>query len=245
MVTVDDRMGSRDLLEPLIQLGVPAVSGRLESGDIEIVGNGPGGNPILLGYEYKALSEVITAIQTGRLAEQLRVMCDAYSRSTLLIYGFVRAGDEGELLTLVGREWRPAGFGKRQLNYVGFQGALSSMRVMLGVDSVIVPTKTEAAWWLRAQYHWWCCKEWEQHTTHKGLMERPVSEHTTFRPGRTPLRVYIAKELPGIGTGKLEAIEARFRTTREMIMAQEADWREIEGIGEVTAKKIVEAVGKE
>jgi ERCC4-type nuclease len=47
----------------------------------------------------------------------------------------------------------------------------------------------------------------------------------------------IASEFSGIGWERARAVEKHFGTLRKMFEAEESEWREVEGIGKLTAKK--------
>ena len=63
-VLVDDRAGSVDLVkyQPLKR---SAELTRLRAGDVLIVGNGPGGRPVLVGIEFKTVADLIQSIDNG------------------------------------------------------------------------------------------------------------------------------------------------------------------------------------
>jgi ERCC4-type nuclease len=54
----------------------------------------------------------------------------------------------------------------------------------------------------------------------------------------------IAAELPHIGVDRSRLVERHFRSVVHMINAEEEEWLEVEGVGKVTAREVVEAVRK-
>src|SRR3990170_3568798 len=98
---IDTRAGSNELIDPLSNLGVPVESGILASGDIEILGNGPNGTPLLVGIEYKKIPDLIACVRSGRFADQLRGMRDTYLISWLLIEGRLKGVGSKEQLKVL------------------------------------------------------------------------------------------------------------------------------------------------
>jgi DNA integrity scanning protein DisA with diadenylate cyclase activity len=62
-----------------------------------------------------------------------------------------------------------------------------------------------------------------------------------LRPGKPSLLRRIAIELPNIGYERVAIVE-KFGTVRRMFEATEEEWRNLEGIGKVTAKNCWEAL---
>jgi ERCC4-type nuclease len=54
----------------------------------------------------------------------------------------------------------------------------------------------------------------------------------------------VAATFPGVGSEKLLDIEEKFGSIREMVNADAATWRQIDGIGKKTAEAIVTYVGE-
>ena len=136
MISVDDRIGSIELI-PILQSAAqtlcsakhkvipPVTSTRLVAGDVCFDGNGQGGKRIAVGIERKRLRDMINSIRTGRYAgSQLPTMLDLYDDCYLIIEGYQRCGQDGELETLLTRaesfssglsgKWAPLTIGNNQ-----------------------------------------------------------------------------------------------------------------------------------
>src|SRR3954469_22301306 len=120
MILVDKREGSRqlaDYIEPksIVQLGEYDT-------DVAFMGSGPGGEPLLIGIEYKRIDDVLHCILDGRFSGiQLPRMIDTYGegRIYLLIEGAYRVDSTSGILELQRWDpskrkvlWKPAQYGR-------------------------------------------------------------------------------------------------------------------------------------
>lgn len=236
---IDDRAGSCDLMryEPVRSIGELC---RLESGDAMAVGNGANG-PVLVGVEVKSLYDLISSAETGRLqATQIPAMLTTYDVNWLLYFGAYRIGICDRLETRRGRDWRPVKLGSRECPYGYVEGIVFDL-AMLNVHTRHVSDMREAAVWLGRLHRWWT-KPWDKH---KGMRVLDKSHGVSLMPhmdAATLQRVKIANALPGIGFERAMAAADHFVSVRGMINADVGEWEEVEGIGKVIAKAVVEAV---
>ncbi len=246
MIYVDDREGSGDLVSPLQRLGVGAETLRMDFGDVAWLGNGPeGSHTVSCGVEIKKIRDLMTSIQDGRLSgHQLPGLCRQYDVRYLLVEGWWRPGPEGILEIgkevidkpdFTGIKWFPLEFGRRRYLYQEVDKALNSMAIKAGVYLILTDTRHETAWAIRDLYSWWTDKEWEEHRSHLGLHR--VEDTALLVP--PSLRRRVAQELPGVGHQKSATVAAYFKTTWDMVNADEKAWREIAGIGKTLATRIV------
>lgn len=234
---IDTRAGSKDLIFPLRQLGVPVEEAILPAGDAEIVGNGPDG-PMMVGVEAKTVEDAITCMRNGRFADQARGMRDYYEVRWLLVYGRTRS-ERGVLASLKGNRWRVLPNRPTEQEYGAW---LLSMTQSNGMLLWQAEDELRAAKWLRWLWLWWTAKEWDEHRAHLNFYQAPVS-HNPFKKPTLALRV--AHVLPGIGDKKAHAAANHFKSARNILLADEASWMQIEGIGKKTAEGIVSGVTAE
>lgn len=244
---IDDRDGSRDLagIEPAKSISELT---RLDSGDCMIIGNGPGGAVVNVGVEVKSIWDLVSSAETGRLqATQVPAMLKTYDMSWLLYHGAYRIGADGYLWVRrkFGRpgdkhEYRPLKLGKRQVPYAYIEGLIYDFAFM-GIHTRHVTDVREAAIWLHSLHRWWS-KPWDKH---RGMRVIDKSREVSLMPGmdeREMQRTRIAAQLPAVGFERAITAARHFPSVREMINAPVEEWTQVDGIGKVIARAIVEAV---
>ena len=99
VIFVDYRAGSHELVAPLKALGLPVEETTLDAGDVAFSGRGEKGKEVLVGIEYKRLSDLISSLRTERLqGHQLVAMSEAgFDYSWLLIEGELLYDSRGRL----------------------------------------------------------------------------------------------------------------------------------------------------
>jgi ERCC4-type nuclease len=233
MILIDDRTGSKDLYD-LMPPGSAEIC-RLNYGDVAFLGKGDG-KPVAVGIELKGLNDVLQCIQSGRFSgHQLPGLLKDYDVVYLIVEGAWRPGKEGTLERLGRGGWQTLVLGTRVWMYRELDNWLASIESMTGVRLRRTESERETAAVILNLYHWWTDKEWEEHRSHLAFdrSSRPV----LVKPSLT---VRVAKELTGIGWEKAGAIARHFGSVRGMAMAEEKQWREIDGIGDVLSKRIVQ-----
>jgi len=234
---VDSRAGSKELIKPLRQLGVEVEEVLLPAGDVEIVGNGVGGAPTLVGVEYKSVEDAAQCMRNGRFAEQARGMKANFQVSWLLVEGRVKAVGK-QLMVKKGDRWKAVHAG------VTYQELAAWMMTMAQANGILLwrtESRTETVEWLRVFNNWWTVKQWEQHRAHLEWYVPPVVGSNPFE-GEPPLVQKVAATLPHIGTVKAERVAKHFGSVKKMCCESQAGWITIPGVGKRMAAAIVKAI---
>jgi ERCC4-type nuclease len=241
MLYIDDRVGSKDLLSPLRNFGVPAELMRLEYGDFAFVGRGLQGVPMTIGIELKETRDLIKSLDTKRIAgHQLRGLLDTYDRAWLLTEGIWRASDEGILETF-SAGWRAVSIGPKRVMARDIEKQILTLVIRGGISHHHCSTRTDTIRWLSVLYHWWCDKDMDEHKSHLAFHQPDLDRALLETPSVCRL---IAKELPGIGWEKSRAVEEYFGgSVIEMVNSPREKWSEIPGVGKVIAGRVVAALG--
>lgn len=236
MLTIDPREGSQNLIEPLSLMGLPVKKEKLEYGDVAFIGRGPEEAVLGVGLEYKSVSDLLQSWHDGRLlGHQMPGMLNSYSVVYLLVEGVISA-DSDDRIRYLGSQgrWKTVRSETRYTNLIGW---LETLRHLYGVHIVQTANLLSTCVAIRSIYQWWQ-KEYLTHGT-------AVTIHTPdLRRGLvTPTRIMkVANTFPGVGSEKLLDIEEKFGSIREMVNADAATWREVDGIGKKTSEAIVNYV---
>jgi ERCC4-type nuclease len=240
MITLDKRSGSMELL-PYFPKG-SAQLGNLQFGDACFMGNGPSG-PVLVGFERKSIRDLINSVDSGRLqGHQIPGLLSSYNYSYIIIEGLWQPGAKG-LLEVWGRNgWRPLQNGKRQYSGSLVDNLMNTLTLLAGITVRQTSNQRHTSLLIQHLYGWWQ-KDWDSHRGHLGFSCTPHPVTIDLRkPG---LVQRVAKEFPGIGWEKSRAAATHFRSVLEMCLSPWTEWEKIGGIGETTAKRIVEAIQHE
>lgn len=249
MITLDMRLGSEKLLEPLRKAGLPVEEANppLPAGDLMWIGRGEQGAPLVIGIEYKHLSELISSLRTDRLAGyQLHAMRAAeegqkplYDVAYLLVEGEVIYDERGQLLRRSSRQtFKPLG-----MNIDEMRKRLISMHLCGGLNLIESRNQRDSVQWIKSLYHSWTDKDLDEHRSHLALYEPPpLVPLTKFE--RT------VRTLPGVGLQFAKGAEKTFKSIRRAINASGREWANIESendgktrkLGQAKAEKIVDYV---
>jgi ERCC4-type nuclease len=233
LLYIDDRDGSREMAEFLTE----AVMVNLEFGDAMITGNGPEGL-VEIGVERKTIGDLVNSITTGRLSgHQLPGLLESYYRVYLVVEG-VWSGDphDDELKEQRWRgNWQALDRGKRKFRANGVWSYLTTLEA----TGVVVRTTRDlihTCQIIKYLERWWG-KEWKEHQGHD-MINRAGPMEAMLNVGK-PLRIRsIAADLPHVGHKRSKAVISKFKTMEEMTIATEEEWKEIEGLGNVSAREI-------
>lgn len=245
MLLVDDRIGSKDLLTPLKNFGVPAESAHLEFGDFAFMGRGLGGKPVSVGVELKRAKDMLNSRFSGRLAgHQLPGLLATYDRVWLVTEAMWRASKQGVLETWQFRKrgpgWYPLTVGNRAFMVRDLHKGILTYTIRGGVHYWHCPTANDTVLFISALYHWWTDKNMDEHKSHLALYQQDLDRSLLIKPSQ--FRQTVAT-WPGVGMTRSYAVEKHFGgSISKAVRASESEWAEIEGIGKLTAKKIKEAL---
>ena len=241
MIRLDNRVGSGDLESYFRKWRVPFTLCRLEYGDAAIKGNGPNGSTIEVGVEIKKVRDALNSICDGRFAgHQLPGLLESYQCVWLVLEGQFSCDFESGLLTFrKGKRMAPLSVGTRQFMFRDLDHWLTTMETRGGVKVRRTLSRMETARYIADLHSWWTVKEFEQHRSHLAFDETMVDGDILLRPN---LVRRIAAELPGIGWTRSKAVAARFGSVVEMVLANENEWKECEGVGQGIAAKVTKAL---
>lgn len=260
MLYVDDRAGSNTLarhIEPqsLVSLG------RFNA-DVEFLGFGPQHMPIPIGIEYKKIDDLLKCMIDGRFTgTQLPAMKKCYERCYLLVEGSYRPNPESGVLQTrrYDRKKRAWGWQDDRFTYQQLDSYLNTLAERAGIRIMRSFDVKESAKMVMDLYRWWTAKDYEDHRSHlqpdmSQLPSKVQPDNPMFLTEDASLLRMWASHLPGVGWKKAEHIERHFGSAREMANATEEEWQQVQwksksgrnnGIGPITAKKIIDEVTKE
>ncbi len=237
MITLDNRVGSKDLLKYMPK--GRAKLGHLEYGDAAFLGNGPNEEPIPVGIELKRLLDLLSSMVTGRLSgHQLPGMQACYRVRYLIVEGIWRPNPQSGLLEYPrGKVWLPVELGNRTFMAREVEGFLNTQDVIGGMHIRVTNSARQTAQVILNLYHWWTDKSWEEHRSHLAFDESDTLSTALLTKPKLLRRM--AKELPGIGWKKSQAVEAHFENVVEMVNADVGEWEKIAGVSKGIGEKVV------
>jgi ERCC4-type nuclease len=230
MILVDAAVGSKELVEPLMRLGLRARKTHLPYGDVAFVGRGQGGSEVGIGIELKKFRDLVSSLRSGRLqGHQLIGLQQAYDFRWLIVEGQWKHGRYGELIqgkSRVHGSMTAAELEKRLLT-LEVQGGIRIRHTFSRADTLRV---------LGSLYRWWTDRSLEEHDSHITIYHPPTLVPVSqFRQ--------TVSTLPGIGLKLSQVVEQHFGKSLWRAMdAPKSEWAKIEGIGIATADKIVNAI---
>ena len=238
-IVLDSRVGSSELL-PLFPPNL-ARTGKLQFGDASFMGQGPGGIPAMVGVERKTIQDFVHSIETGRLqGHQLPGLMASYNYIYIILEGIWRS-KEGLIKTWSRGGWQDIRCGREKgLTSSALDGLMNTISILSGVTIRQSSDSLHTVDIIVNLWRWWQ-KEWDKHTGNKGFQHGPRSVEILTKPS---LIRRMAKELPGIGWERSRLVSNHFQTVLNMVLADEWEWEEIEGIGSITANNVVEAMRK-
>jgi len=249
VIRVDKSTGSIELLPLLAQLGAPVEKANLHYADFAFLGEGTDGEPIPIGVERKTLTDFITSILDGRLpGHQLPGLLQCYREIWIVLEGEWRISKfTGHVQTL---QWTHTKTGKTikrwldletglayALGYQELEAMIVTLEMRGGVRIRRTRDQMETARFVKALFHWWSDKSFAAHRSHLKFHSQFADQSLLVKPS---LCRVIAAQLPGIGYEKSGKVAAHFGSVAAMVEADEAQWAEVDGIGDVLSKRIVE-----
>lgn len=237
MLLVDDRIGSKDLLQPLERQGVPCDLARLDFGDCAFIGRGLNDADVYIGVELKELTDLVASMVSGRFTgHQLPGLQRMYDRSWLLVEGAYRAGESGIL-----EHWRPGGWqpiakGSKRFMACDLEAWLLSQAIRGGMMLWRAQTRRDTIRFLSTLYGWWTRKSLDEHRAHQAIYQPPPDRALLMEPSTF---VKMAAAIPGVGWDralKLEtACNGSFQTLGHLSVKE---LQQVDGIGRITAENI-------
>ena len=220
MIFVDDRAGSKELIQPLRVLGLEAEGVHLEFGDLFWEGRGKKGATVTIGIEFKRLEEFVQALRTERLqGHQMPGMLRTYDYSYLFI--------EGELLYDRGGALHRRHRGRSSQAMPGRMsiGELLKRIYVLHLCGGLNPwwthTRQDTLKSIEALYRMWTDGDLDQHKSHLGIYTAPAL--IPVSDVRAALRTF-----PHIGMRASLAVEQAFGgSLQRAVMASVDDWAAI------------------
>lgn len=165
-------------------------------------------------FERKTLSDLAASIVSGRLFSQaLRLAALETLRPALILEG-------------TSADWRIAGMHREAV-----QGALVTLTLFMGLPVLRARSAGESVAIMR----------------YAAVQGRVAGHRGTHRPGRRPkgkaaVQQRILQTLPGVGPERAARLLRRFGSVGAVMTANEEALRDVEGIGETLAGRIVWAV---
>jgi ERCC4-type nuclease len=239
MITIDSRVGSKELISHFAK-GV-AELGHLEYADAAFTGL-KGSSVVSVGVERKALSDLLSSMQTGRLAGvQLNGLLACYDVVYLVLEGIYKSDQNGRILVPRGGSWYPFHLGRRQFTTRELDGFLNSLSIQSGFIVRETHTLHHTGMLIYNLYRWW---QKPEHSSllamHKHRFPDDGAGGVILQPPSLVRR--IAAELPGIGWKRSIDVAAHFASVKAMTDADMDEWLSIPGIGKKTAKKVVDDI---
>src|SRR6185312_172044 len=176
MILLDSRVGSKELYQPISDLGLPVMIDTLPYADIAFTGEGPDG-PISIGIERKTLLDLIESMRSGRLVgHQLPGLMDSYNVVYVLVEGKWEPsfGGDGTIMQWMEKykSWRP--IPQASVRYKEVDSFLITLNVRGGVKVIKSGSIWESAHIIGDLHRWWS-KDWNEHSDltamHKPKME--------------------------------------------------------------------------
>ena len=226
--------GSKDLIQPLQRMGVPAEQANLDFGDIVFMGRGEKGAKLWIGIEMKTITEFAQAMTTKRFqGHQLLGMVDAevgFDRRYLLLEGDWHHNDKGEAITAMGKRSKRI---HGAPNAIAFEQEIINIGTRGGFWVVQRSTRRDVLRFIVACYRYWTDKDLDQHKSHMAMYAPDLDKGLLTPPSdyRKALNIL----LPNIGFTVSGAVEKfvgeqqtlRVKLARTLAMT-EAEWAELE-----------------
>lgn len=237
LLLVDDRIGSKDLLQPLERQGVPCDLARLDFADAALIGRGPEDAQVYIGVELKRLPDLVASMMTGRfVGHQLPGLMATYDRTWLVVEGVYRAGDGGIL-----EQWRPNGWqalstGPKRFMASDLESWLLTQVIRGGVNLWRSASSRDTVRFLSCLYRWWTSKSFAEHRAHQTIYRPPPDRAMFTEPS---IFVKMAASIPGVGWDRALTLEAATNGSFTRLGNLSAtELQNLNGIGPKTAQSI-------
>lgn len=202
---------------------------------------------LVIGTERKKIGDMVSCIQNGRYLHQAQLAKEAgVSVLSLIVEGEVRENPDDGLLeikvwginprTLHRAEmWQPV---RPTMTYSRFDQFLTELNYLAGIIVKRSRDVHETASIIKALYTNFQTPP-DGHNSLRQIYTQPPQRVPLVRPG---IVQRVSKEFGGIGWTRSRTVSDRFKTVRDMVLATESDWLEVEGIGKGIAGKVVKEI---
>lgn len=221
MLLIDSRVGSKDLLKPMMKAGVEARLCELEFGDVAFTGKGDKGAALEIAVELKTIGDLVSSLRSGRLAgHQLPGLLKTYDRVWLLIEGNWKHDDAGQIVTYWGpqRGWRPL---PGRMTASELEKQVLTLENCGGLHTRYVGSRRDTVRFLTNLYRWWTDRDLDKHTSHLAVHTPP-----SLLPVSDFRRAVMA--WPGVGKKASRAAERAFKTVRKAATVGQERWAALE-----------------
>ena len=224
MLLVDDRVGSRALLKPLTDAGLPTTMTRLDFADIAFQGKGPNGSALDIGVELKTLSDLVGSLRSGRLAgHQLPGLSQQYDYTWLIIEGMWRHNELGQVVTYRGKSqgWIPI---PGRMSASELEKQVLTLECCGGLHVRYTNSRADTVRFVGNLFRWWTDQALDGHTSHLAVHTAPtIVPVSDFRQA--------VMRWPHIGFKVSKAVERTFGgSIRAASHASVDQWARIETI---------------
>jgi ERCC4-type nuclease len=209
-------------------------------------GIGHNSQSVLIAVERKKLGDLCSCILNGRFLFQMQGCKEAGADVLcLIVEGECRPSpDDGLLEVPVWRAfqqkrkqvWEPV---KPTMTYSRFCQYLVELEYLAGILVFRSRDVQETAAIIKSLWDNFQTLPDDHNSLHQ-IFHTPMPTVPLMRPS---LVRRVASELPGVGWTRSKVVAERFLTVRAMTEASEKEWASLEGIGKVTARKVVQALG--
>lgn len=233
MILIDYRSGSKEVAA---HIHVPHQITKLDFGDFTFLGCGPDETMMPIGVERKTVMDLVSSMVDGRLSgHQLHGLLATYDHIYLVVEGLWRPRAKDGVLERWRRgKWIPLELGQRRFMARDVGNYLNTLAVVCGVKVWRTDSIKHTGRWLSDLHGWWG-KPWEKHQSHMQHYSPPAP--TVFL--RKPKIVQrVAKEFKGVGWDKAGSLARTFPTVVDLILADEKQLQQADGIGKGLATSI-------
>lgn len=227
---IDRRVGSKDLLKPILATGLDAEITELTFADVAFAGQGTNGVSVDVGIELKNLNDLVGSLRSGRLAgHQLPGLRAAYEFSWLVVEGLWRTNDAGVVVTYQGksRGWVPL-HGKMRASELEKQ--VLTLELCGGLHVRYTNSRADTVRFVHNLYRWFTDQRMDQHTSHLAVHQQP-----TLVPISATRQALC--QWPGLGIKSSKAVADHFgNSLRLAASAPLSEWAGIAVVDEATGK---------
>lgn len=207
----------------------------LHAGDFCFTGNGPDGDPILIGVERKRMRDMVNSIRGGRLSGEQIPKLMSYDRAYIILESQWKTDwTTGQLMERWGRQWQPVMSGTKQImTGLELESFLNDIRDHTPIQVICTEDEYQTVEAVLSLVHSWS-KPWDKRHHHVDI-HRP-EKFASFEKASTIRRVLYC--LDGVGWEKSQAAEQVFKSVEDLVLAGPKDLQKIPGFGPKISKSV-------